>query len=426
MAPPPPAPGRRPLCRSAAASERPRQTEDVLSYIREDEVGGDGRYLEEPGLAELPLDVVLCVEAIAAEGLHRRVRRLPGSTGREQQCHVGFGAAGLAPLEQLRGPEAHQVGGLHVYVSLCQGELNALILSNRTAEDDALIGTAGSLIHEPPSVTDALGGYEDTFGIHAVEDVAEALAFLTDQAARRDAQVLEEELVGLVVDHHAPGLHRQPAAYSFAQIYEEHGEPFGLPTYTLERRGTGQEDHKVRVQDSGDVDLSPVDDVMVSVSHGGRPQGGGVGTGLRLGHAESLQPQLAASYLRQVFPLLLLRAVLEHCAHDVHLGVGRLGVATGAVDLFEDDRRLGEGQTQPSVFLRDQGAEVAALRHRLDKGFRVLSSHVELAPVGVREVRAHLAYSLPQVLVLVGSPHVRPPAAGLARRAPDPGPRRAR
>src|SRR5215212_425667 len=226
MAPPQPAPGRRPLCRSAAASERPRQTEDVLPYVREDEVGGDGRYLEEPGLAELPLDVVLCVEAVAAKGLHRRVRRLPGSAGREQQGHVGFGAAGLAPLEQLCGPEAHQVCSLHVYVGLCQRELDALVLSNRTAEDDALIGTAGSLIHEPPSVTDALCGYEDTFGIHAVEYVAKAFAFFANQAARRDAQVLEEELVGLVVDHHAPGLHRQPVANSFAQIYEEHGEPF--------------------------------------------------------------------------------------------------------------------------------------------------------------------------------------------------------
>src|SRR5215217_6495586 len=202
MAPLPPAPGRRPLCRSMAASERPRQTEDVLSYVREDEVGGDGRDLEEPGLAELPLDVVLCVEAVAAEDLHRRVRRLPGGAGREHQGHVGFGAAVLAPLEQLRGPEAHQVGGLHVYVGLCQGELDALVLSYRTAEDDALLGAAGSLFHEPPSVTDALGGYEDTFGIHPVEDVAKASAFFANQAARRDAQVLEEELVGLVVDHH--------------------------------------------------------------------------------------------------------------------------------------------------------------------------------------------------------------------------------
>src|SRR5215204_21438 len=89
-------------------------------------------------------------------------------------------------------------------------------------------------------------------------------------------------------------------------------------------------------------------------------------------------------------------------------------------------RSTGEAQAQPTVFLRDERAEVATLRHCLDKGFRVLPSRVELAPVAVGEVRAHLADSSPQVLVLVGAPHVTPPAAGFARRAPDPGSRRDR
>src|SRR5215218_8042530 len=165
---------------------------------------------------------------------------------------------------------------------------------------------------------------------------------------------------------------------------------------------------------------------MIAVAHGGRPQGGRVGPGLRLGHAEGLQPQLTTGYLRQVLPLLLLRAVTQHSAHNVHLRVGGLGVAPGTIDLFEDDRSLGEAQAQPTVFLRDKRAEVATLRHRLDKGFRVLPSRVELAPVAVREVRAHLADSSPQVLVLVGASYVTPPAAGFARRAPDPGSRRDR
>src|SRR5215218_1392421 len=64
--------------------------------------------------------------------------------------------------------------------------------------------------------------------------------------------------------------------------------------------------------------------------------------------------------------------------------------------------------------------------HVSDKGFRVLPSRVEFAPVAVREVRAHFADSSPQLLVLVGAPHVTPPAAGFARRAPDPGSRRDR
>src|SRR5215218_4276291 len=408
---------------SGSISERPRQPEHVLSHVGEDEVGRDGSYFEEPGLAELALDVVPGVEAVAAEGLHRGVCRLPGGVGCQQQGHVGLCSAGFARVEQFGGPEAHEVRGLHAYVRLRYGELDALVLADGSAEDDALRGTAGGLIYEPPSVADALGGDEDPFGVHAVEDVPEALAFLADQAARRDAQVLEEEFVSLVVDHHTPGLHRQPVAHGLAQIDEEHGQPLGLPLRLIQRRGPGQQDHEVRVLDARDVHLSPVDDVMIAVSHGGRPQGGRVAPGLRLGHAEGLQPQLTARYLRQVLPLLLLRAVFKHGAHHVHLGVCGLGVASGAVDLFEDDRSLGEAQAQPTVFLRDERAEVAAFRHRLDKGFRVLSSRVELAPVAVREIRAHLADSSAQILVLVGAPHVMPPAAGFARPAPDPGSR---
>src|SRR5919206_2082389 len=172
---------------SGSILKRPRQAEHVFSYVREDQVGGDGRHLEEPGLAELALDIVLCVEAVAAEGLHRGVGRLPGGLGGQQQGHVGLRSARLAPIKHLRGPEAHEVRGLHAYVRLRDGELDALVLADRPAEDLAFPGAAGRTIHEPPSIADALGGDQDPLGVHPVEDVAEALAFLADQAARRDA-----------------------------------------------------------------------------------------------------------------------------------------------------------------------------------------------------------------------------------------------
>src|SRR5829696_7415580 len=60
-----------------AISEGPRQPEDVLSYVGEDKVGGDRGNLEEARLPELALDVVLGVEAVSSEGLHRGVRRFP-------------------------------------------------------------------------------------------------------------------------------------------------------------------------------------------------------------------------------------------------------------------------------------------------------------------------------------------------------------
>src|SRR3712207_9535923 len=83
-------------------------------------------------------------------------------------------------------------------------------------------------LDEPAPVPYALGGDQDALGVHAVEDVAEAFALLADKGARRDAQVLEEELARLVVDHHPPGLHGEAAPHGLAQVYEEDGEPLEI------------------------------------------------------------------------------------------------------------------------------------------------------------------------------------------------------
>src|SRR5215212_11890486 len=112
---------------SGSILEGPRQAQDALGDVGEYEVGGDRGDLEEARLAELALYVVLGVVAVAAEGLHRHVRGLPRCLRGKQQRHVRLGPAGLAPVEHLRRPEAHQVRGLHAYVRLRYGELNALV-----------------------------------------------------------------------------------------------------------------------------------------------------------------------------------------------------------------------------------------------------------------------------------------------------------
>src|SRR5919107_3521180 len=385
---------------SGSILKRPRQAEHVFSYVREDKVGGDGRHLEEPGLAELALDVVLGVEAVAAEGLHRGVRGLPGGVGGQQQGHVGLGAAGLARVEQFGCSKAHEVGGLHAYVCPCYGELDALVLAYLAAEDEALRGAAGCTVHEPPPVADALGGDEDPLGVHAVEDIAEALALLTDQAVRRYAQVLEEELVGLIVDHHAPGFYCKAIPYGLAQVKDKDRESLGLALHLIARGGPGQQDHVVGVLHARDVDLAPVDYVMIPIgaSHGGRPQGGRVGSGLRLRYAEGLQAELAAGDLGQIFLFFLLGAVPQQGSHRVHLRVSRLRVSAGAVYLFEDDRGLGEAQAHPPVLLGYERAEVAGFGHRPDELLRVLAFGIEFAPVAVRELRADLPHALPELL----------------------------
>lgn len=99
---------------------------------------------------------------------------------------------------------------------------------------------------------------------------------------------------------------------------------------------------------------------MVALATGGA-QCGGVGAAGRLGDAEGLQPELAGGDLRQVALLLVLGAVAQHRAHDIHLGVAGGAVAALALD-FHDHRRRRERQAGAAVFLGDQRREEAAFR----------------------------------------------------------------
>src|SRR5215475_3474651 len=65
------------------ASIGTRQAKNMLGEVAQDEVGRDRRYLIEPGLAELALDVELLGETEAAMGLHADIGRLPSSVSRE-------------------------------------------------------------------------------------------------------------------------------------------------------------------------------------------------------------------------------------------------------------------------------------------------------------------------------------------------------
>jgi hypothetical protein len=292
----------------------------VLANIRKDEVGGDGRHLVEPRLAEFALHVVLGCETEAAVGLQTDVGGFPGGVGCEQLSHVGFGAAGLAGVEERRRFVAHEICGAQVGVGAGDRELDALVLPDGAVENDALAGVAPRAIDEPETVADAFGGDEDAFGVHAIEDVAEALALFADEGLGGNLEVIEEDFVGLVVDHVADGAQRE-AGGPLAQVDQEHRKPFGLFRDFGERRGARQEEHQVGMLDTRNPHLLTIDDVAVAAPVGEGADFGGVGTGGGFGHGEGLQPQLARRDLRKVALFLLRRSVPQQRAHDVHLGV---------------------------------------------------------------------------------------------------------
>jgi hypothetical protein len=108
--------------------------------VAEDEVRGDRRDLVEPGLAELALDVVLLGEAEAAVGLQAHVGGEPAGLGGHELGHVGLGAAGLAGLEHRRRPCRPSGWPRSSARGAGQRELHALVLADRAAEHDAVLG----------------------------------------------------------------------------------------------------------------------------------------------------------------------------------------------------------------------------------------------------------------------------------------------
>lgn len=59
------------------------------------------------------------------------------------------------------------LGGAQIGIGFCNGELNTLVLSDRPAEDDAVLGIDHGLLDEPFGIADAFGADQDPLGIHA-------------------------------------------------------------------------------------------------------------------------------------------------------------------------------------------------------------------------------------------------------------------
>ena len=211
-----------------------------------------------------------------------------------------------------------------------------------------------------------------------------------DQVLVRDLQVLEEELVGLVVDHVGDRPHRQAVADGVAQVDDEDRHAFALLHHVGQRRGARQQDHQVAVLDAADPHLLAVDHPAVAAVLTARGLDlGGVGAGAGLGDAHALQAQSRRGDGRQITLLLLGTAVAQQRAHVVHLAVAGAGIAAAAVDLFHDHAGLGQAQARAAIVLRDQRGQPAGLGQRVDElGLGVAARAIHGAKVLVGELRA--------------------------------------
>ena len=290
---------------------------------------------------------------------------MPGRLGGQQLRHVGVGAAFLAGVEQRRGAAADHVGRLQFGIGARQRELHPLVLADRPVEDDPLLGVFDALvagasgrrrcIPAPPGC--ARRSCRRGCSGSPCPPRRSGFRPAPSRLSKNTSVVLWLIIASI-------GRISTPLPEALAQIDQEHRQPVGAPLDLLDRGGARQQQHQIGVPGARGPHLLAVDEIVVAVAgaHRAGLQLGRVGAGGRLGDAEGLQPQFARGDLRQIALLLLLAAVPQQGAHDVHLGVALAGGAARGVDLLEDHRGGAQRQARAAIFLRDQRGEKAGLR----------------------------------------------------------------
>ena len=111
---------------------------------------------------------------------HRGLAGLEAGLGGEVLGGIGLDAAFLALVEQGRRLEHHQRRRLDLHPGLGERVLDALVLADRPAEDDALLRILGRALDRYPAEPGGLGAEQHAFGVEPLQQDAEALAFLAD------------------------------------------------------------------------------------------------------------------------------------------------------------------------------------------------------------------------------------------------------
>ena len=166
--------------------------------------------------------------------------------------------------------------------------------------------------------------------------------------------MLEEQLVGLVVDHDTNRLHGESVAECCMQVHEEDRKPLRLLPGLVKWSGPGKKNHQVRVPHARDVDLPAVYNVAIALAYRRRCNTHGIRACFRFGHSKRLQAQFATGNFGQVGLLLHLGPMPQECPHRVHLRVAGPSIATGSINLLQDDRCFNEAHTPSSVLPRNK------------------------------------------------------------------------
>ena len=334
-------------------------------------------------------------------GLHGLVSGLERRVGSQPLGHVGFLTTGLTGIQLPGGLADHQFGGIQTRPRLGQRKRHPLVLADRTPEHHPFTRVLRGPAQRRTADAQRLRGNQDALRVEARQQIAKALAFLTDTVTDGHRQI---------VVHHLTGGHRVAADLvdrrdrnlRALQLRQQQRHAVGAPLARLERRGAHQQQHALGDQRLGGPHLAAAHDVVIALAPCQRGNGGSVGTGIRLGDAEGAV-QLATGDPRQVRLAHLLAAVANHRFHaeDRQVqGGGAVHARAGCGHLLEHDGRLGDATAAAAVLLRNGNPDPATGGHRVVERPRELVLGVTTRPVLVRKVGTHLAYRIADQFML--------------------------
>ncbi len=178
------------------------------------------------------------------------------------------------------------MGGMQLRRGGGEREGNPLILRNRLAEGNALLGIFKRELNRPAANADGAGGVVNTPERHAVKRRAEAVIQLPHKLPGLDPEIFEHQLC-LVPADMAEQL--DDALHGEARRIRRHEEGGNA---TLFRRrfltvGHSEEDAVISNRRVGGPDLPPVDDPAVAILTGAGLDHAGVRSRPRFGKAEA-------------------------------------------------------------------------------------------------------------------------------------------
>src|SRR4029079_279299 len=130
-----------------------------------------------------------------------------------------------------------------------------LIFPDLSSEDDSFLRVSAGTFDKTACIADTFGCDEYAFRIQSVEQIAESLALFADQTFGRHLEIVEEYLRRRMIHHGANRLYCHSMTSGSSNVHDKNGQSFAAFLHLLDRGGSGNQQHQIRMLGTRDPDL---------------------------------------------------------------------------------------------------------------------------------------------------------------------------